>query len=176
MLIVVHLLKQNSLSHVYSTLASRNNWLEMCERICLMNNTSVTTRETSFSLAGRSLLLNFHSLFSATGGQPAEAQDWANCISRQDAIQPQLVWGQAQEDPLPQVWSVPPEWVWRMSLLQGHEEVWRARANEAVLHYETVHCGKSFILCQFYPVPHFVHAKAMAAHSEHMEKHSTLPN
>lgn len=67
--------------------------------------------------------------------------------------------------------SVPPERVWRVSLLQGHEEVRRAGANEAVLHYETMHRGKSTYLLEMFIWLHVLcNAKTTAAHSEHVEK------
>ena len=43
---------------------------------------------------------------------------------------------------MPQVRGLLAHRVWRVSLLQGHEEVRRAREDETVLHYAAVHCGE----------------------------------
>lgn len=43
---------------------------------------------------------------------------------------------------MPQVRGLPADGVWRVPLLQGHEEVRRSRAHEAELHHAAVHRGE----------------------------------
>lgn len=43
---------------------------------------------------------------------------------------------------MPQVRGLPADGVRRVSLLQGHEEIWRPRAHEAELHHAAVHRGE----------------------------------
>lgn len=43
---------------------------------------------------------------------------------------------------MPQVRGLPADGVWRVPLLQGHEEVWRSWAHEAELHHAAVHRGE----------------------------------
>ena len=78
----------------------------------------------------------------ATGSQSAKAQG-GYVGSCQAAFQSQLIRSAAPTDTMQEVRGVSAHGVWRMSLLQGHEEVWGARAHEAVVHHATVHRGES---------------------------------
>lgn len=77
-----------------------------------------------------------------------ESGSWATqrkigaCLCREACSDSDDCGSTPEEDAMPQVRGLPAHGVWRVSLLQGHEEIRWPRQDEAVVHNETMYCGK----------------------------------
>lgn len=75
------------------------------------------------------------------GSWPAQGQAGPS-LRREVGHQPDHGGSSPAPDAMPQVRGLPADRVWRVPLLQGHEEVWGPWADEAELHHAAVHRGE----------------------------------